>query len=39
MAVKISLAEVTIKGQLALDGLDAAIATLASNCPTSTKGN
>jgi hypothetical protein len=37
MAVKISLAEVTIKGQLALDGLDGAIATLASSCPRSTR--
>jgi hypothetical protein len=37
MAVKISFAEVTIKGQLALDGLDTAMVTLTSNCPKSTR--
>jgi hypothetical protein len=37
MAVKISLDRVTIKGHLALDGLDAAVASLASNCPRSTR--
>lgn len=37
MAVKITLAEVTIKGVVAIDGLDAAINTLATNCPRSTR--
>ena len=37
MAIKITLADVTIKGAVAIDGLDAAINTLANSCPRSTR--
>jgi hypothetical protein len=37
MAIKITLADVTIKGEVAIDGLEAAINTLANSCPRSAR--